>query len=62
MPAAKPAAPQTDAQKAAAAAKPFKAQIVWHNIVLFIILHSTALYGLYLIPAESAYLEILPSE
>ncbi|EDW14562.1 acyl-CoA Delta-9 desaturase [Drosophila mojavensis] len=60
MPAAKPATPQTDAQKATAAAEPFKTQIVWHNIVLFIILHSTALYGLYLIPAESAYLEILP--
>ncbi|XP_064552639.1 acyl-CoA Delta-9 desaturase [Drosophila montana] len=53
------ATPQTDA-KQAAAAKPFKAQIVYHNIVLFIILHSMALYGLYLIPAEGAYLEILP--
>ncbi|KAH8359572.1 hypothetical protein KR093_007605 [Drosophila rubida] len=52
------ATPALDAKKAAQ--DPYKMQIVWHNVVLFIILHSTALYGLYLIFAESAYLEILP--
>ncbi|KAL7728098.1 hypothetical protein ACLKA6_002241 [Drosophila palustris] len=38
---------------------PYKADIVWHNVVLFIILHSMALYGLWLIFAESAYLELV---
>ncbi|KAH8399419.1 hypothetical protein KR215_009899 [Drosophila sulfurigaster] len=53
------AAPATEAKKAATP-EPFKTQIVWHNVVLFIILHSTALYGLFLIFAENAYLEIIP--
>ncbi|XP_075154655.1 acyl-CoA Delta-9 desaturase [Haematobia irritans] len=37
--------------------KPYEVEIVWHNILLFIILHSSALYGLYLIFAENAYIE-----
>lgn len=39
--------------------KPYKMEIVWHNIVLFIILHSTAFYGLYLVFAENAYLDLV---
>lgn len=45
--------------KAEAAADAYKVDIVWHNVVLFIILHSMALYGLFLIFAESAYLELV---
>ncbi|XP_013107785.1 acyl-CoA Delta-9 desaturase [Stomoxys calcitrans] len=37
--------------------KPYQVEIVWHNILLFIILHSSALYGLYLVFAENAYVE-----
>lgn len=48
--------------KAEAAAEAYKVDIVWHNVVLFIILHSTALYGLFLIFAESAYLEVIFGE
>lgn len=44
------------------AAKPYEMEIVWRNVGLFVILHSMALYGLYLIFAESAYLELLPGE
>ncbi|EDV93154.1 acyl-CoA Delta-9 desaturase [Drosophila grimshawi] len=57
---AKTVAPAATATPQSTEAKPFKVQVVWHNILLFIILHSMALYGLYLIFAESAYLEILP--
>ncbi|XP_037945829.1 acyl-CoA desaturase 1 isoform X2 [Teleopsis dalmanni] len=45
------------AENSAIQKKPYKVEIVWGNIMLFIILHSTALYGLYLIFAESAYIE-----
>jgi len=38
--------------------KPYKMEIVWHNVLLFIILHSMAFYGVYLIFAESAYIEV----
>lgn len=48
--------------KAEAAADAYKVDIVWHNVVLFIILHSMALYGLFLIFAESAYLELVFGE
>lgn len=48
--------------KAEAAADAYKVDIVWHNVVLFIILHSTALYGLFLIFSESAYLEVIFGE
>ncbi|XP_018791421.1 PREDICTED: acyl-CoA Delta(11) desaturase [Bactrocera latifrons] len=37
--------------------KPYKMEIVWFNVMLFVVLHSMALYGLYLIWAENAYLE-----
>ncbi|KAH8382113.1 hypothetical protein KR009_002024 [Drosophila setifemur] len=40
--------------------KPFKMEVVWVNVFLFVILHSMALYGLYLVFAEKAYLELLP--
>ncbi|XP_030369455.1 stearoyl-CoA desaturase 5 [Scaptodrosophila lebanonensis] len=56
-PAAKPAE-KTDAKSAAQAEKPYQMEIVWHNVLLFIILHSFALYGLFLIFAESAYMEL----
>ncbi|XP_068152280.1 acyl-CoA Delta-9 desaturase [Drosophila tropicalis] len=46
--------------KVSPAVKPYEMEIVWHNVVLFIILHSMAIYGGYLIYAESAYLEIVP--
>lgn len=39
--------------------KPYKMEIVWHNVLLFIILHSAALYGLYLVFAENAYIDLL---
>lgn len=39
--------------------KPYKVEIVWHNVFLFIILHSSALYGLFLIFAENAYYDFL---
>ncbi|KAH8292993.1 hypothetical protein KR054_003086 [Drosophila jambulina] len=42
------------------AEKPYEMEIVWRNVGLFVILHSMALYGLYLVFAESAYLELLP--
>ncbi|XP_061396388.1 acyl-CoA Delta-9 desaturase [Musca vetustissima] len=45
------------AKQDAAQKKPYQLEIVWHNILLFIILHSSALYGVYLIFAENAYLE-----
>ncbi|XP_017847551.1 acyl-CoA Delta(11) desaturase [Drosophila busckii] len=56
----KPVAVAAEATKTKATLEPFKTEIVWHNILLFIILHSSALYGLYLIFAENAYLEIIP--
>ncbi|KAH8250046.1 hypothetical protein KR026_004359 [Drosophila bipectinata] len=51
---------ETVAEAKQAAAKPYEMEIVWLNVGLFVILHSMALYGLYLIFAESAYLELLP--
>ncbi|XP_034662526.1 stearoyl-CoA desaturase 5 [Drosophila subobscura] len=54
---------QALAKKAAAeagATKPFQMEIVWRNVGLFVVLHSMALYGLYLVFAESAYMELLP--
>jgi len=42
--------------------KPYELEIVWRNVGLFVILHSMALYGLYLVFAESAYWELLPGE
>lgn len=47
----------SSSKKDAAQKKPYELEIVWHNILLFIILHSSALYGVYLIFAENAYLE-----
>ncbi|XP_065354227.1 acyl-CoA Delta-9 desaturase isoform X1 [Calliphora vicina] len=41
--------------------KPYKMEIVWHNVLLFIILHSSAFYGLYLVFAENAYIDLLLS-
>lgn len=38
--------------------KPYEMEIVWHNVLLFIILHSAALYGLYLVFAENAYIDL----
>jgi len=34
-------------------AEPYKTEIVWQNIIKFIILHSFAVYGLYLLPSSS---------
>ncbi|KAH8409852.1 hypothetical protein KR222_009901 [Zaprionus bogoriensis] len=60
VPAPTPESAKAQAAAAAAiAADNYKVEIVWHNVVLFIILHSMALYGLFLIFAESAYLEII---
>lgn len=42
--------------------KSFKSQIVWRNVVAFLVLHSSAIYGLYLIVAERAVLEVLYSK
>lgn len=39
--------------------KPYQMEIVWGNVLLFIILHSSAFYGIYLIFAENAYLEFI---
>lgn len=39
--------------------KPYEMEIVWHNVLLFIILHSAAFYGLYLVFAENAYIDLL---
>lgn len=39
------------------ARKPFRVQLVWRNIIAFIILHSSAFYGLYLLFAERAIAE-----
>ncbi|XP_034484964.1 stearoyl-CoA desaturase 5 [Drosophila innubila] len=52
------AAPSMETKKFSGST-PYKADIVWHNVVLFIILHSMAFYGLWLIFAESAYLELI---
>uniref|UniRef100_A0A0A1WWV4 Acyl-CoA desaturase 1 n=1 Tax=Zeugodacus cucurbitae TaxID=28588 RepID=A0A0A1WWV4_ZEUCU len=43
----------------AATQKPYKMEIVWFNVMLFVVLHSMALYGLWLIWAENAYLEFV---
>ncbi|KAL9894448.1 stearoyl-CoA desaturase 5-like [Glossina fuscipes] len=39
--------------------KPYKVEIVWRNVIAFIILHTGAFYGLYLVFAELAILEFL---
>lgn len=39
--------------------KPYEMEIVWHNVLLFIILHSAAFYGVYLVFAENAYIDLL---
>lgn len=39
--------------------KPYKVEIVWRNVIAFIILHTGAFYGLYLAFAELAILEFL---
>lgn len=54
--------PELAKAKAAPALDGFKVDIVWHNVVLFILLHSTALYGLFLVYAENAYLELMFGE
>lgn len=41
--------------------KPYEMEIVWHNVLLFIILHSAAFYGVYLVFAENAYIDLLLS-
>ncbi|XP_067616966.1 acyl-CoA Delta-9 desaturase [Eurosta solidaginis] len=41
--------------------KPYKLEIVWFNVMLFVVLHSMAFYGIYLIYAENAYLEFVIS-
>jgi len=56
------AAAPSAATKKPTGTEPYNAEIVWHNVVLFIILHSMALYGLWLIFAENAYLELIPSK
>ncbi|XP_053945173.1 acyl-CoA Delta-9 desaturase [Anastrepha ludens] len=56
--AAKPVA-QTQNKSDVATQKPYEMEIVWFNVFLFVILHSTALYGVWLIWAENAYLEFL---
>lgn len=54
--------PELAKAKGAPAEDSYKVDIVWHNVVLFIILHSMALYGLFLVFAENAYLELLFGE
>lgn len=54
--------PEVAKAKDAPAEDSFKAPIVWHNVVLFIILHSMAVYGLFLVFTENAYLELLFGE
>ncbi len=39
--------------------KPFKVQIVWRNIFLMTILHSSAVYGLYLYSAKAQFKTII---
>lgn len=38
--------------------KPYRLEIVWFNVLLFVILHSTAFYGIWLVFARSAYIEL----
>lgn len=58
---AKPVA-QTQSKADGATKEPYKMEIVWFNVFLFVILHSTAFYGAYLMWAENAYLEFLIGE
>ncbi|XP_014086170.1 acyl-CoA Delta-9 desaturase [Bactrocera oleae] len=51
------ASAQTQSKADAVTKNPYKMEIVWFNVMLFVVLHSTALYGVYLIWAENAYLE-----
>lgn len=37
--------------------KAFRVELVWRNIIAFVILHSSAFYGLYLVFAERAIAE-----
>lgn len=55
-------APRVSKKREKPADKPYEMEIVWRNVGLFVILHSMALYGLYLVFAESAYWELLPGE
>ncbi|XP_017482958.1 PREDICTED: stearoyl-CoA desaturase 5-like [Rhagoletis zephyria] len=55
---AKPVA-QTQNKADTATQKPYKMEIVWFNVFLFVLLHSSALYGVWLIWAENAYLEFV---
>lgn len=41
------------------ARKPYRVELVWRNIIAFIILHTSALYGLYLFFTELAIAEFL---
>lgn len=53
------ALPQTQSKADAVTQKPYQMEIVWFNVMLFVVLHSMALYGVWLIWAENAYLEFL---
>ncbi|XP_052840670.1 acyl-CoA Delta12-desaturase isoform X2 [Drosophila gunungcola] len=59
-PVATPTATGTNKASQKAENKPYEMEIVWRNVGLFVVLHSMALYGLYLVFAESAYWELLP--
>uniref|UniRef100_A0A1A9WMI9 Fatty acid desaturase domain-containing protein n=1 Tax=Glossina brevipalpis TaxID=37001 RepID=A0A1A9WMI9_9MUSC len=39
--------------------EPYKVELVWRNVIAFVILHTAAFYGLYLVFAELAILEFL---
>lgn len=56
------ALPQTQSKADAVTQKPYQMEIVWFNVMLFVVLHSMALYGVWLIWAENAYLEFLIGE
>lgn len=56
------ASAQTQSKADAVTKNPYKMEIVWFNVMLFVVLHSTALYGVYLIWAENAYLEFFIGE
>ncbi|TMW53323.1 hypothetical protein DOY81_001623 [Sarcophaga bullata] len=51
----------TNTKQELAKSKPYEMEIVWHNVLLFIILHSAAFYGVYLVFAENAYIDLLLS-
>lgn len=53
---------ETNTKSDTATKKPFKADIVYHNVLAFIVLHASAFYGLYLVFAEKAYFEMAIGE